>query len=63
MQSVDDSAKGRETLTRCIGVIFVDSVKVLTGEKCCCANTFLEIGARGGQENLPEKYEKRKDKD
>lgn len=35
------------TLTRCIGAIFVDSVKVLTGEKCSCAcvkNTFLEIG-------------------
>lgn len=38
---------GGETLTRCIGAIFVDSVKVLTGEKCSCAcvkNTFLEIG-------------------
>lgn len=62
MQSVDEGTPslgegkgGKGTLTRCIGVVFVDSVKVLTGVK----ETFL-LALRtpwkiGRARNLPEK--------
>lgn len=56
MQSVDDSAKGRETLTRCIGVIFVDSVKVLTGEKCCCVLVWTPSWKSGRGEERKKTY-------
>lgn len=52
MQSVDDDTPPRgKTLTRCIGVIFVDSVKVLTGEK-----EFLRVNNQIGRGERKKTY-------